>query len=180
MLKSIKQNEAVKRKTMIEGVNFKDTYVPGLMGEVVSWHGRYYSKHWGFGPEFEAIVASGISEFSSRMDTPKCRIFSAWQNDIFLGSVSVDNDGDPDQALGHIRWFIMSDDARGRKIGRPLFTNAINFIRQSGYEGSYLTTFKGLEAATKLYVDAGYTLTHEAEGNTWGTKVVEQRFDLMF
>ena len=165
---------------MIEGITFQDTYVPGLMGEVAAWHGRYYAQSWNFGPEFEAIVAAGISDFSNRMNDQKCRIFSAWKDDEFLGSISVDNDGDPDQSLAHIRWFIMSDAARGKKIGRPLFERAMSFIEQSNYEGAYLTTFKGLEAATRLYTDAGFTLSSEAEGNTWGTPVVEQRFDIRY
>ena len=164
---------------MEERISFEQ-YRPGLMGEVVAWHGRYYSKHWNFGPEFEAIVGSGLAHFIPRKTNHGCRIFSAWQGEIFLGSITVDNDGNPDQPQAHIRWFIMSDAARGKKIGGRLFSDALQFIRDTGYKGVYLTTFKGLEAAQHLYVSTGFQLTHEEEGESWGTKVTEQRYELRF
>ena len=157
-----------------------DNYRPGLMGEVVAWHGRYYAKNWNFGPEFEAIVGSGLADFIPRKASPGCQIFSAWQQNTFLGSITVDNDGNPNQKLAHIRWFIMSDAARGKKVGGALFAKAIDFIQQSGYSGVYLTTFKGLEAAQHLYTQAGFQLTHEEKGNSWGTEVIEQRYELHF
>jgi len=157
-----------------------DRYRPGLMGEVVAWHGRYYAANWNFGPDFEAIVGKGLSEFIPRKDTPGCCIFSAWQEDIFLGSITVDNDGNPGQKLAHIRWFIMSDAARGKKVGGTLFSSALDFIRACGYAGVYLTTFKGLEAAQHLYTSSGFHLTNEAIGNSWGTEVTEQRYEMRF
>jgi len=41
----------------------------------------------------------------------------------------------------------------------------------------FLTTFRGLEAARRLYQDFGFTLVSELDGESWGTKVTEQRFE---
>jgi RimJ/RimL family protein N-acetyltransferase len=40
-----------------------------------------------------------------------------------------------------------------------------------------LTTFAGLDAARALYERLGFRLVAEADGETWGTKVREQRFE---
>jgi GNAT superfamily N-acetyltransferase len=156
-----------------------DNYRPGIFGNIVMLHGKYYAKHWNFGSYFEAQVAAGLADFSSRMAAPNCALISAWKDDIFLGSISVDNDGEPKAQSAHLRWYIMSDQARGKKIGRPLFDKAISFIRANGYKAAYLTTFKGLEAATRIYTDNGFVLTHEEQGDNWGTTVTEQRYDLV-
>jgi hypothetical protein len=35
-----------------------ESYRPGAIGAITQMHARYYSAHWGFGPFFEAMVAS--------------------------------------------------------------------------------------------------------------------------
>jgi hypothetical protein len=37
-----------------------------------------------------------------------------------------------------------------------------------------------LDAARRLYDDAGFVLVEEQVGETWGTRVTEQRFVLVF
>lgn len=155
-------------------------YRPGLLGEVAAWHGRYYSENWGFTSFFEAKVMGGISEFATRLDDPRVLLASAWSGRDFLGSLTVDNDGDRQADCAHLRWFIMSDAARGKGLGRKLFATAMEFMPRQGYRRAYLTTFKGLGAAARLYSDFGFTLTDEQPGNTWGVTVTEQRFDIAF
>lgn len=53
-----------------------------------------------------------------------------------------------------------------------------SFARASGRPGIYLWTFAGLDAARRLYDDFGFRLVEEQAGETWGTRVTEQRFVL--
>ncbi len=42
----------------------------------------------------------------------------------------------------------------------------------------FLLTVKGLDRAAKLYRRAGFALTREWTGTSWGDPMVEQRYDL--
>ncbi len=42
----------------------------------------------------------------------------------------------------------------------------------------YLTTFQGFDAAATLYRRAGFAVTDEKTGATWGRTVIEQRLEL--
>ena len=149
---------------------------PGLVGAVVRAHGEYYAREWNFGAFFEAKVAHQMGAFVQRYGV-RDRLFSAWDGERFLGSLTIDG-GDPALAEGeaHLRWFIMTDDARGRGIGRRLVEAGMGFLRDEGFASCYLTTFAGLDAARRLYEAAGFRLTAEAEAESWGTRVVEQEF----
>ena len=41
-------------------------FLPGALVKIVTLHGQYYAKNWGFGTFFEAKVAHEIAEFASR------------------------------------------------------------------------------------------------------------------
>lgn len=79
----------------------------------------------------------------------------------------------------HLRWFILSDALRDQGLGNRLIDTAIDFCRRSGYPKIYLWTFEGLHAARHLYEKAGFRLVKEHNGTQWGTKVNEQRFELL-
>lgn len=152
---------------------------PGLIGDVAAAHGRYYSQAWNFGAFFEAKVARELSEFVDRYDGERDRLFSAHDGDSFLGALTIDG-SDPAlrQNQAHLRWFIMTDAARGKGIGTAMMADAVSFLRDAGYETCYLTTFAGLDAARALYERNGFRLTAETPSETWGVVVREQRFDL--
>lgn len=153
---------------------------PGLIGWIAAEHGRYYQREWNFNATFEAIVAEGLGSFFQRYDPERDRTIWASKDGAFLASLTIDG-SDPclnsDQA--HLRWFIVSDAARGTGLGRRLMNEGAAFLKGAGYRRCYLTTFAGLDAARRLYEDYGYQLTEEAEDTTWGTPVLEQRFDLL-
>jgi GNAT superfamily N-acetyltransferase len=149
---------------------------PGTLGQVVSLHGRYYAREWGFGPYFEAKVAAGMAEFIPRLDPSRDLFLAARRGAHLLASITIDgSETEADEA--HLRWFITSDAARGTGIGRRLMTEAMAFCDRVGFALVYLDTFKGLDAARHLYEAHGFALTSEQPDTTWGVEVTEQRFE---
>lgn len=151
---------------------------PGVIGEVAAAHGRYYARDWGFGAFFEAKVASEISAFVGRYHAEQDLLMTAWRAETFLGSIVIDgSDPNLDAKQAHLRWFIMTDAARGAGVGRRLLANAFDFLRGGAFASCYLTTFAGLDAARRLYENHGFRLTDEGAAESWGVEVVEQRFE---
>ena len=151
-------------------------WAPGTLGQVVSLHGRYYARDWGFGPYFEAKVASGMADFIPRLNLDRDLFLAARRGLHLLGSITIDgSETEADEA--HLRWFITSDAARGTGIGRRLMADAMAFCDRAGFALVYLDTFKGLDAARHLYETHGFQLVSEHPDNTWGVEVTEQRFE---
>ncbi len=61
---------------------------------------------------------------------------------------------------------------------RTVGSIAIEFCRRTGFKRVYLWTFAGLDRARHLYEKFGFKLSEQHEGNQWGKKVIEQRFEL--
>jgi len=152
---------------------------PGLLGDVASLHGRYYARDWNFPTSFECKVASEFAAFLSRYDPAKDVVLSIEAGARVLASITLDgSDATLTQGQAHLRWFIVDDALRGRGIGKRLIGDAIAFARSAKYGSIYLTTFRGLDAASALYSAAGFAVTEEREGQTWGRLVTEQRLEL--
>jgi GNAT superfamily N-acetyltransferase len=151
-------------------------WAPGTLGQVVSLHGRYYAREWGFGPYFEAKVAAGMAEFIPRMDPARDLFLAARRGGHLLASITIDG-SETSANEAHLRWFITSDKARGTGIGRRLMTEAMSFCDEVGFALVYLDTFKGLDAARHLYEAHGFALVSEHPDTTWGVEVTEQRFE---
>lgn len=148
---------------------------PGLIGEIAATHGRYYAREWGFGAVFEAKVAWDCAEFMLRAGEDDL-ILSASAGDRFAGSLILDTHDPEAPGLSHLRWFIVTDAAGGRGLGRRLMGEAMTWLDTQDL-GCFLTTFAGLDVARRLYEAHGFHLTHEDTGETWGSPVTEQRFD---
>lgn len=152
---------------------------PGLLGEVVALQARYYGAAWRFGSFFEAKLAREMAEFATRYDPRRDLILSVEEDGATVGSITLDG-SDPAAPGGllHLRWFIVGEGRRARGLGRMLMDECLSFARSTGRAGVYLWTFAGLDGARRLYDAAGFRLVEERPGETWGTRVVEQRFVL--
>ena len=155
--------------TIVEG------YHPGAIGQAVAMHARYYARAVGFGRYFEQKVAGELAEFAGRLDRPANGLWLALQGDAIVGTVVIDGE-DLGPGTAHLRWFIVEDGRRGAGIGRALLTAAVAFCDRQGFAEIHLWTFKGLDAARRLYEAHGFALAAEAVGRQWGTEVVEQKF----
>ncbi len=148
-------------------------YQPGCIGDIASLHARYYSLASGFGVFFEKRVATELAEFAQALPAKNKALWLYVENGKTLGSIAID--GDETTGIAHLRWFIVDDALRGSGVGRRLLSLAMDFV-DGRFDETYLWTFKGLDAARRLYESSGFKLTDEAEGSQWGTTVVEQRF----
>ena len=52
----------------------------------------------------------------------------------------------------------------------------MKFCESRDFQETQLWTFKGLDAARKLYEAAGFVLAEEWSGHQWGRVLTEQRF----
>lgn len=150
-------------------------YQPGVIGRVAQMHAHYYARNFGFGQFFESQVATGLAEFTARLDRPHNGLWTAVQAGHIVGSIAIDGE-DLGGEIAHLRWFIVDDSLRGSGVGRALLQQALAFCDQQGRTAVHLWTFQGLDAARRLYESAGFVLAHEQPGSQWGKEVVEQRF----
>ncbi|MDF1543124.1 MAG: GNAT family N-acetyltransferase [Anaerosomatales bacterium] len=149
---------------------------PDAPGRIVELHASYYSGNWGFGPFFEAKVASGLAEFLDRYDPARDGLWLAEIGGRVEGAIAID--GLRAHVEGaHLRWLIVSEPLQGRGIGGQLLRTAMDFCRERGYPRAYLWTFAGLDAARHLYERAGFKLVEEKRGTRWGTEVLEQKWE---
>ncbi|WP_295959005.1 helix-turn-helix domain-containing GNAT family N-acetyltransferase [Rhodoferax sp.] len=150
-------------------------YQPGVIGRVAQMHADYYAHNFGFGQFFESQVATGMAEFTARLDCPHNALWTAVQAGRTVGSIAIDGE-DLGGEIAHLRWFIVDDSQRGSGVGRALLQQALAFCDQQGRAAVHLWTFQGLDAARRLYESEGFVLAQEQPGSQWGTELVEQRF----
>ena len=150
-------------------------YQPGLIARITEMHALYYARESGFGRHFEAVVASGLAEFSHRLGRPRNGIWTARHGGTIVGSIAIDGE-DLGGSVAHLRWFIVDDSVRGGGAGKRLLDAALAFVDRKGFAETHLWTFSGLHAARHLYETRGFVLMEERTGAQWGTKVLEQRF----
>ena len=153
----------------------EEGYATGLIGRIVEMHGSYYSRRAGFGATFESKVASGLAEFTAKLERPENSIWHALRGKKIVGGIAIDG-----EALGeeraHLRWFIVDSEVRGSGVGRALLLNALAFCDDRGFRETHLWTFDGLDAARRLYEKNGFSLVEECRDDRWGTDVREQKF----
>lgn len=156
-------------------VTISEGYRPGCIGRIAALHAAYYAGASGFGVEFEAKVATELSDFCLRYEPGRDALLLARDPEI-QGSVILDGSNVADEGA-HLRWFITSDALRGQGVGRQLLERALAFADSRSYRMVYLWTFEGLGAARHLYESHGFRLVHQRPGRTWGRLVNEQRFE---
>jgi GNAT superfamily N-acetyltransferase len=123
-------------------------YATGCIGRISQLHAAYYSAANGFGVEFEAIVATELSQFCLSYVPGRDGIWLA-RNPEIEGSVVIDGSQER-EGKAHLRWFIASDALRGQGVGTRLLEQALSFSDARGYQTMHLWTFAGLGAARHL------------------------------
>ncbi len=171
-LEAVKNQKDVTRTHNIKIIN---GYRSGVIGRIAYLFSIYFSSHYEFGQYFEAKVATELAEFTSRLENPKNQIWIAEKNEEILGSIVIDAEDIEDEAIAHLRWFIMDERLRGTGIGQELLDKAVKFCDEHGFKEIHLWTVKGLDAASHLYDKYNFVITEELVDKQWGKEAVEHK-----
>jgi N-acetylglutamate synthase-like GNAT family acetyltransferase len=160
-----------------KGIEIRQGLRPGDLGYIIYLHGILYAQEYGFDATFEPYVAIPLSEFALSSDQGKQRIWIAEYDQEIVGSVAIVRHS---EAEAQLRWLLVHPDSRGQGIGKRLVNEAVNFCRDSGYQGVFLWTVSTLKAATRLYESFAFKKTQEKRHEVWGLMLTEERYDLKF
>lgn len=158
-----------------DGFSVRTGLQPGDLGYITYLHGKIYSEEYGFDTTFEPYVARPLSEFSLSGNKSKQCIWIVEYEGKIVGSIAIVDAG---QNEAQLRWLLLTEEARGKGIGKMLVRNAVDFCREKGFSNVYLWTIDALPAARSIYMKNGFSLTEEKRHWLWGLEVNEQRFDL--
>lgn len=164
----------MKLDVLPQDISIRHDIRPGDIGYLTHLHGTLYAHEYGWDETFETYVAVPLSEFA-KSQTRRDKIWLVDRQGSIAGSIAIVQ-ASPEAA--QLRWFLLHPDLRGRGIGRYLIEEAIRFCREEGYSSIFLWTESRLEAAARLYRDAGFQLTESKTHPLWGSMVTEQRYDL--
>ena len=145
---------------------------PGDLGRIVALHGELYAAEHGFDHTFEPYVAAPLAAFALRTD-PRERIWIVeYRGPGVAGSLAIVAAAPTDAQL---RWLLLAPEVRGQGLGRRLVSEAVAFCRRHDYQRVYLWTLGHLDAARRIYRDAGFRPGEHISHRIWSRDLVEEK-----
>jgi DNA-binding MarR family transcriptional regulator/GNAT superfamily N-acetyltransferase len=143
---------------------------PGDFGWVVERHGARYAAEYGWGVDFEVLVARIVADFGARRDAHREAAWIAELDGERVGCVFCTISETPDTA--QLRLLLVEPRARGAGVGTRLADECVRFARRSGYARIMLWTNGVLLAARRIYARAGFQLDRSEPHTSYGHDLV--------
>jgi DNA-binding MarR family transcriptional regulator/GNAT superfamily N-acetyltransferase len=151
------------------------THRPGDIGWIVMRHGALYADEYGYGPQFEALVADICAQFLKTYDEKSERCWIVEIGGVPAGSVCLVRAG---KKTAKLRLMFLEPWARGKGAAQKLLAECISFAKKRGYEKIVLWTQSELLAARKLYARAGFQLIESKPHADFGKKLTGENWEL--
>lgn len=164
------------KQLVLDDIHIRTTLKPGDLGYVIHRHGKLYGDEYNYGISFETYVGVGLHEFYQNYDAEKDRVWICEHEGAIVGFLLLMH---RENGAAQLRYFYMEPAYRGIGLGKKLIALYMDFLREKGYQSSYLWTTHELEAAASLYKRHGFLLTHEKDSTSFGKPLREQRYDLL-
>jgi GNAT superfamily N-acetyltransferase len=148
---------------------------PGDLGWVVMEHAEVYAAEYGWGAEFEALVARIVADYADGPDPGREAAWIAEVRGRRAGCVLLVA---KDAETAQLRTLLVDPAARGQHLGRRLVAECIGFARRAGYRRMMLWTNEPLAAARRIYLAAGFSLVGEEPQHSFGTDLIGQYYEL--
>ncbi|HEY4289176.1 MAG TPA: GNAT family N-acetyltransferase [Puia sp.] len=159
----------------ISDISIRTNIEPGDLGYVIYRHGKLYGKEYNYGVEFETYVGMGMYEFYKKYNAEIDRVWICEHNEIIIGFILLMH---RENNAAQLRYFYLEQEYRGIGLGKKLMQLYMDFLKEKGYESSYLWTTHELVSAASLYKRHGFQLTAEKASTDFGKSLREQRYDL--
>jgi len=161
---------------IIENIQIRTTIKPGDLGYVIYRHGKLYSEEYNYGVSFETYVGAGMYEFYKNYNPAMDRVWICEHENIIVGFVLLMH---RENNTAQLRYLYLEAGYRGIGLGKKLMQLYMDFLKDKGYQSSYLWTTHELHNAASLYTRHGFKLTEEKESTAFGKPLKEQRYDLI-
>lgn len=165
----------MKNIILLDDISIRTELQPGDIGRVIHMHGDLYGREYNYSIQFETYVANGLCEFYENYNPQRSRVWICEHNNKMVGFLLLMDRGESAQ----LRYFLISPEYRGIGLGSRLMDLYLDFLRECGYQKSYLWTTHELSTAASIYKGVGFQLTEEKESTSFGKLLREQRYDLI-
>jgi DNA-binding MarR family transcriptional regulator/GNAT superfamily N-acetyltransferase len=147
----------------------------GDYGWAIERHGVVYQAQFGWGLQFEGLVAELFGKFAMSHDPAREHCWIAELDGERVGCVFV---VEREPKVAQLRCLLVEPKARGKGVGAKLVSECISFARSAGYERMMLWTNKGLDSARRIYESVGFRLVEEQPHEDFGVPLVGQNWEM--
>ena len=162
--------------TPVESITVRRTLTPRDPDGIAELLGRVYSSEYGLHGPFRDSVRVEIEEALARGWPDE--VGAVWLVDAggrLSGALALTDEGG---GVGHVRWFVLAPELRRRGLGRWLFGQLLAEAPSLGFHTLELETFSALEAAARIYRDAGFRRVGARCRTDWGRPILDERYEL--
>ncbi|TDU87289.1 acetyltransferase (GNAT) family protein [Kribbella voronezhensis] len=149
---------------------------PGDLGWVVMAHGELYAAEFGWGSEFEQLVAGIVADYAASHDPQYEAAWIAELDGERVGSIFCVRG--PDDGTAKLRLLLLDPAARGHGLGAQLVDTCLAFARSAGYKRMVLWTTDRQVAAGQIYLARGFRLTGDELDERFADGVLSQYYEL--
>jgi GNAT superfamily N-acetyltransferase len=137
--------------------------------------GVLYAQEYGYDERFEALAAEIVAQFMQHYDVKRERCWIAERDGEVAGSVFLVAKS---RITAKLRLLYVEPAARGLGIGSRLVGECVRFARQAGYKKIVLWTQSELDAARRIYKQAGFRVVRKKRHRSFSRDLVAETWEL--